>query len=58
MALPMRLPAGSAIFFHAHIVHGSMSNRTQTNRRAIVLTYQPAGHRMWKVDEIRPIAAA
>ncbi len=42
-------PAGTAVFFHGDIVHGSRSNRTNESRRAVVLTYQPAGHPRWNL---------
>jgi len=47
------LPAGSAVFFSPHTVHGSEANRSDEPRRAIVLTYQPAGLRMFKLDRVR-----
>jgi ectoine hydroxylase-related dioxygenase (phytanoyl-CoA dioxygenase family) len=51
VALPV--PAGSLIFFSPHTVHGSEPNRSDLLRRAIVLTYQPGGRRMFKVDAKR-----
>jgi ectoine hydroxylase len=42
------VPAGSLVFFSAHTVHGSEPNRSDRARRAIVLTYQPGGHAMFK----------
>ena len=53
--VPVEVPAGSAIFFHAHVIHGSKGNRTNRSRRAMVITYQPAGNKCWKVDWERPI---
>ena len=53
--VPIEVPAGSVIFFHAHIIHGSKSNKTNSARRAMVITYQPAGNNCWKVEEERPI---
>jgi ectoine hydroxylase-related dioxygenase (phytanoyl-CoA dioxygenase family) len=47
------VPAGSLIFFSPHTVHGSQPNASEQKRRAVVLTYQPAGHRMFKVDAMR-----
>ncbi len=44
-------PAGSAVFFDGNVVHGSQTNRTRESRRAIVLTYQPAGHPRWNRGE-------
>ncbi len=51
--VPAILPAGSAVFFSPHTVHGSEPNASAAPRRAIVLTYQPAGLRMFKVDRVR-----
>ena len=53
---PIEAPAGSVIFFHGDIVHGSQTNRSTSSRRAIVLTYQPPGHPRWNRDQVRPIA--
>jgi phytanoyl-CoA hydroxylase len=51
-------PAGSAIFFHPYLVHGSRSNRSRASRRALVLTYQPPGLPVWNGDAARiPVAA-
>jgi phytanoyl-CoA hydroxylase len=52
------VPAGSLIFFSPHTVHGSQPNASEQKRRAFVLTYQPAGHRMFKVDAMREAGAA
>ncbi len=51
--VPAIAPAGSLIFFSPHTVHGSEPNRSDRPRRAMVLTYQPAGHKMFKIDAIR-----
>lgn len=50
---PLIAPAGSVIFFDGYIVHGSQSNRTQSDRRAVILTYQPAGRPLWNRDTVR-----
>jgi ectoine hydroxylase-related dioxygenase (phytanoyl-CoA dioxygenase family) len=50
-------PAGSAVFFSPHTVHGSEPNQSDAPRRAIVLTYQPAGLRMFKADRVRDCGA-
>lgn len=42
------LPAGSLVVFSAHTVHGSQPNRSDRARRAVVLTYQPPDHAMFK----------
>ena len=51
--VPAVAPAGSLVFFSPHTVHGSEPNRSDTSRRALVLTYQPGGRRMFKVDAKR-----
>ncbi len=57
-AVPAVLPAGSAVFFSPHSVHGSEPNTSDAPRRALVVTYQPAGKRMFKVDRVRDCGAA
>jgi ectoine hydroxylase-related dioxygenase (phytanoyl-CoA dioxygenase family) len=51
--VPAVVPAGSAVFFSPHTVHGSEPNTSDSPRRAIVLTYQPAGLRTFKQDRVR-----
>ena len=51
--VPAVAPAGSLVFFSPHTVHGSEPNRSDAARRALVLTYQPGGNRMFKVDAKR-----
>jgi ectoine hydroxylase len=51
--VPAEAPAGSLVFFSPHTVHGSEPNRSDTQRRALVITYQPAGHPMFKVPKVR-----
>jgi hypothetical protein len=46
--VPMLVPAGSLVFFSPHSVHGSFPNRSEQPRRALVMTYQPAGFPMLK----------
>ncbi len=53
VALP--LAAGSAVFFHACLAHGSRPNPTPRSRRALVLTYQPGGLPMFKRDAVREV---
>jgi ectoine hydroxylase len=45
--------AGSLVFFSPHTVHGSEPNRSERERRALVITYQPGGHPMFKVPRVR-----
>ena len=52
------LPAGSLAFFSPHTVHGSQPNESDALRRALVITYQPGGHRMFKVDAKREVGLA
>jgi ectoine hydroxylase len=52
-AVAMAAPAGSLVFFSPHVVHGSLPNRSDQPRRALIMTYQPAGHRMLKVPRVR-----
>jgi len=47
------LPAGSLVVFSAHTVHGSEPNLSDRDRRAIVLTYQPADNPMFKHEGTR-----
>lgn len=47
------VPAGSLVFFDSHIVHGSEPNRSARARRAMVVTYQPPGQAMFKVEGTR-----
>lgn len=49
----LRVPGGSLVFFSPHTVHGSRPNHSDRARRALVLTYQPSGLRMFKVDRVR-----
>ncbi len=49
------LPAGSVMWFHRDLVHGSQTNRTDTDRRAFLLAYQPAGLRQWRNGERRDV---
>jgi Phytanoyl-CoA dioxygenase (PhyH) len=52
-AVAAEVPAGSLLFFSPHSVHGSLPNRSGRPRRALVLTYQPGGLRLFKEDRIR-----
>lgn len=55
---PIPAPAGSVIWFHGDVVHGSRRNQTSTDRRAFVLTYQPAGHPQFRRPGARPVRFA
>jgi hypothetical protein len=52
-AVAAAVPAASLVFFSPHSVHGSLPNRSERPRRALVLTYQPGGLRMFKEDRTR-----
>jgi ectoine hydroxylase len=52
------IPAGSLVVFDAHIVHGSEPNHSDRPRRALVLTYQPADHAMFKLEGTRNFSRA
>jgi ectoine hydroxylase-related dioxygenase (phytanoyl-CoA dioxygenase family) len=51
----LTVPAGSLIFFSPHIIHGSGPNHSDLPRRAIIITYQPAGHPTLKTREIEDV---
>jgi phytanoyl-CoA hydroxylase len=51
--VPIAAPAGSAIFFHPYLVHGSRGNRSEQSRRALVLTYQPPELPLWNCTHAR-----
>jgi ectoine hydroxylase-related dioxygenase (phytanoyl-CoA dioxygenase family) len=40
---PIEATAGSVVFFGAFLVHRSLPNRTNADRRALLYSYQPAG---------------
>jgi len=54
LAVPAEMPAGSLLFFSPHVVHGSEPNRSESPRRALLFTYQPAPYRMFKIPSVRP----
>jgi hypothetical protein len=54
----MEVPAGSAVFFDPFTVHGSLPNRSDRPRRAMVITYQPAGFPMLKSGRVRSVGEA
>ena len=56
--VPIAVPAGSLVFFSPHTVHGSLPNESDEPRRALVLTYQPAGFPMFKREGVREAGAA
>ncbi len=42
--VPLEVPAGTVAFFGAFLVHRSLPNRSDGDRRALLYSYQPAGH--------------
>jgi ectoine hydroxylase len=40
---PLETRAGSVVFFGAFLVHRSLPNRSDRDRRALLYSYQPAG---------------
>lgn len=54
-AVDLEVPAGSLVFFNPHAVHGSSINCSSRPRRAIILTYQPAGFPTLKAREYRNV---
>ncbi|MEE8557127.1 MAG: phytanoyl-CoA dioxygenase family protein [Myxococcota bacterium] len=53
--VPLAVPAGTVVYLHAEIVHGSPSNRTQTDRRIYIVAYQPPGSHRQHVESVRDI---
>jgi len=43
--VPLPLEAGSMVMFGSFLVHRSAPNRSSRQRRALLFSYQPAGHR-------------
>ena len=41
----LEVPAGTALYFGSVLVHRSLPNRTDRDRRALLFSYQPAGRR-------------
>ncbi len=49
-------PAGSVVFFDPFVVHGSAPNLSERSRRAIIITYQPAGFPALKSGLVRQVS--
>ena len=43
--VPLEVPAGSVVYFGSLLIHASAPNRTGSDRRALLYSYQPAGRR-------------
>ena len=54
-AIPVEVPAGSVVWFHRDLVHGSQSNRSKVGRRVFVIAYQPSGLHRWRMGSNRDI---
>lgn len=47
--------AGTVLYFHRDLVHGSQSNRSTSNRRVFVVAYQSSGLRRWRLESRREV---
>ncbi len=54
-ALPTELPAGSVLYFHRDLVHGSQTNRSTSSRRVFVVAYQAGGLHRWRINRKREV---
>ncbi|MCP5057583.1 MAG: phytanoyl-CoA dioxygenase family protein [bacterium] len=54
-AFATELPAGSVLYFHRDLVHGSQTNRTGASRRVFVVAYQAGGLHRWRIDRKREV---
>jgi hypothetical protein len=56
-AVPFEAPAGSVIWAHRDLVHGSQTNRSPDSRRVFVIAYQPSGFNCWGQERRREISS-
>ena len=42
--VPLEVPAGTAVYFNSFLVHRSLPNKSEKDRRALLYSYQPAGN--------------
>lgn len=54
-AVPTEIPAGSVIYFHRNLVHGSQTNRSHASRRVFVVAYQSGGLHRWRINRKREV---
>jgi ectoine hydroxylase-related dioxygenase (phytanoyl-CoA dioxygenase family) len=54
-AIPTELRAGSVLFFHRDLVHGSQTNRTRESRRVFVVAYQAGDLHRWRINRKREV---
>lgn len=52
----MEAPEGSVVFFDPNVVHGSTANLSDRPRKAMIITYQPAGYAALKSGLIRQVS--
>jgi hypothetical protein len=57
-AMAVELPAGSVLYFHRDLVHGSQTNQTSSSRRVFVIAYQSSGLKLWGVERKREVRMA
>jgi hypothetical protein len=54
-AMPTELSAGSVLYFHRDLVHGSQTNRSTCSRRVFVVAYQAGGLHRWRINRKREV---
>ncbi len=54
-AVPTELTAGSVLYFHRDLVHGSQTNRSNSSRRVFVVAYQAGGLHRWRIRRKREV---
>jgi len=57
-AVPTELSAGSVLYFHRDLVHGSQTNRSNASRRVFVVALQAGGLHRWRIDRKREVKMA
>ena len=53
--IPTELAAGSVLYFHRDLVHGSQTNRSSCSRRVFVVAYQAGGLHRWRMNRKREV---
>ena len=54
-AFATEFPAGSVLFFHRDLIHGSQTNRSASSRRVFVVAYQAGGLHRWRINRKREV---
>jgi ectoine hydroxylase-related dioxygenase (phytanoyl-CoA dioxygenase family) len=54
-AYAVEAAAGSVLFFHRDLVHGSQTNRSGRDRRVFVVAYQSSGLHRWRMNARREV---